>query len=151
VKVKRLYLESDKRLRSAGQNPCGPLAGSRDRDRRPCEGFPNASATRPVASARTASRLSRDADARSWVLVAQISVCGFRLCAIAKGHRLKSVLPRTAAGTRRALEQMDLQSQVGSPCPQKSGFFRSNGAARCQIRIAQSVGMERRRSREPVL
>jgi hypothetical protein len=27
------------KLSSTGQNPCGPLAGNRDRDRRPCEGF----------------------------------------------------------------------------------------------------------------
>jgi hypothetical protein len=52
------------RLSSTGQNPCGPLAGYRDRDRRPCEGFSGTSAARPVASARTASRPSRDADAR---------------------------------------------------------------------------------------
>jgi hypothetical protein len=64
-----------------GQNPCGPLAGNRDRDRRPCEGFSNASATRPVASARTASRHCRDADARLVVLVAQTSVCGFLIFA----------------------------------------------------------------------
>ncbi len=37
------------RLSSTGQNPCGPLAGNRDRDRRPCEGFSRTSATRPVA------------------------------------------------------------------------------------------------------
>ena len=52
------------RLSSIGQNPCGPLAGNRDRDRRPCEGFSNANAARPVASARTASRQYRDAVAR---------------------------------------------------------------------------------------
>jgi hypothetical protein len=54
---------------SIGQNPCGPLAGNRDRDRRPCEGSSKASATRPVAIARTAfqshlRRWSWDADAR---------------------------------------------------------------------------------------
>ena len=54
-----------RKLSSTGQNPCGPLAGNRDRDRRPCEGISNASATRPVASARTASRHSRDAVVRS--------------------------------------------------------------------------------------
>ena len=55
------------RLSSIGQNPCGPLAGNRDRDRRPCEGFSSgASAARPMASARAASRLSRDAVARLW-------------------------------------------------------------------------------------
>jgi hypothetical protein len=59
-----LYLEPDLILSSTGQNPCGPLAGNRDRDRRPCEGFSGASATRPVASARTASRHSGDAVVR---------------------------------------------------------------------------------------
>ena len=44
------------RLNSTGKNPCGPLAGIRDRDRRPCEGSSEASATQPVVSARTASR-----------------------------------------------------------------------------------------------
>jgi hypothetical protein len=68
----RALLGAPRKLSSIGQNPCGPLAGNRDRDRRPCEGFSNASATRPVASARTASRPSRDADARSG-LVAQAS------------------------------------------------------------------------------
>ncbi len=42
-------------LNSTGKNPCGPLAGIRDRDRRPCEGSSHASATQPVVSARTAS------------------------------------------------------------------------------------------------
>jgi hypothetical protein len=49
------------RLSFTGQNPCGPLAGNRDRDRRPCEGFSSQSATRPVANARTASRNNRGA------------------------------------------------------------------------------------------
>jgi len=64
------------KLNSTGKNPCGPLAGIRDRDRRPCEGSSQASATQPVVSARTASRRldsaeapagaqSRDADVRS--------------------------------------------------------------------------------------
>ncbi len=44
------------RLNSTGKNPCGLLAGIRDRDRRPCEGFSKASATQPVVSARAASR-----------------------------------------------------------------------------------------------
>jgi hypothetical protein len=81
------------RLSSIGQNPCGPLAGIRDRDRRPCEGFSDTSAARPVASARTASRQSRDAVVRCGFLVAQISVCGFSTRLQAKTHRLKSVLP----------------------------------------------------------
>jgi hypothetical protein len=56
------------KLNSTGKNPCGPLAGIRDRDRRPCEGSSQASATQPVVSARTASRglfLVRDAEVRS--------------------------------------------------------------------------------------
>jgi hypothetical protein len=53
------------RLNSTGKNPCGPLAGIRDRDRRPCEGVSKASATQPVVSARAAPRLSRGADVRS--------------------------------------------------------------------------------------
>ena len=61
---KGLPWKPDLRLSSIGQNPCGLLAGNRDRDRRPCEGIPNASATRPVASAQTASRHSRGAVAR---------------------------------------------------------------------------------------
>jgi hypothetical protein len=44
------------RLNSTGKNPCGPLAGIRDRDRRPCEGSSKASAAQPVVSARAASR-----------------------------------------------------------------------------------------------
>jgi len=47
----------DPELSSIGQNPCGPLAGNQDRDRRPCEGLPNANAARPMASAPTASRI----------------------------------------------------------------------------------------------
>jgi hypothetical protein len=43
------------RLSSAGQYPCGPHAGIRDRDRRPCEGIPHASTARPAVSVRTAS------------------------------------------------------------------------------------------------
>ena len=42
------------RSNPAGQNPCGPLASSRDRDRRPCEGSSEAGATRPAARARAA-------------------------------------------------------------------------------------------------
>ena len=61
---KGLPWKPDLILSSIGQNPCGLLAGNRDRDRRPCEGIPNASATRPVASAQTASRHSRGAVAR---------------------------------------------------------------------------------------
>jgi hypothetical protein len=53
------------RLNSTGKNPCGPLAGIRDRDCRPCEGSSKANATQPVVSARTASRYDRDADVRS--------------------------------------------------------------------------------------
>ena len=53
------------RLNSTGKNPCGPLAGIRDRDRRPCEGFSKAGVTQPVVSARAASRLCRGADVRS--------------------------------------------------------------------------------------
>jgi hypothetical protein len=57
------------RLNSTGKNPCGPLAGIRDRDRRPCEGFSKTSETQPVVSARTASRLCRGADVRSVRLI----------------------------------------------------------------------------------
>src|SRR6267154_3117667 len=53
------------RLNSTGKNPCGPLAGIRDRDRRPCEGSSKASATQPVVSARTASRRLFSVRARS--------------------------------------------------------------------------------------
>ena len=52
-------------LISTGKNPCRPLAGIRDRGRRPCEGFSEASATQPVVSARAAFRDFRDADVRS--------------------------------------------------------------------------------------
>jgi hypothetical protein len=44
-------VEPAKRLSYTGQNPCGPLAGNRDRDRRPCEGTSDTSAARPVANA----------------------------------------------------------------------------------------------------
>ncbi len=44
------------RSNSAGQNPCGPLASSQDRDRRPCEGPSEAGATRPAVRARAAPR-----------------------------------------------------------------------------------------------
>jgi hypothetical protein len=44
------------RSNPAGQNPCGPLAPSRDRDRRPCEGSSGAGATRPTVRARAAPR-----------------------------------------------------------------------------------------------
>jgi hypothetical protein len=44
------------RSNSAGQNPCGPLAPPRDRDRRPCEGSSEAGATRPAVRARAAPR-----------------------------------------------------------------------------------------------
>jgi hypothetical protein len=44
------------RSNSAGQNPCGPLAPPPDRDRRPCEGSSEASATRPAVRARAAPR-----------------------------------------------------------------------------------------------
>ena len=57
------------RLNSTDKNPCGPLAGIRDRDRRPCEGSSKASATEPVVSARTASRYHRDAGVRSVCLI----------------------------------------------------------------------------------
>ena len=53
------------RLNSAGKNPCGSLAGIRDRDRRPCEGSSKASATQSVVTARAASRLCRGAHVRS--------------------------------------------------------------------------------------
>ena len=57
------------RLNSTGKNPCGPLAGIRDRDRRPCEGFSKASVTQLVVSARAASQSHhewpRGADVRS--------------------------------------------------------------------------------------
>jgi hypothetical protein len=57
------------RLNSTGKNPCGPLAGIRDRDRRPCKGSSKASATQPVVSAQAASRHHRDADVRSMRLI----------------------------------------------------------------------------------
>jgi hypothetical protein len=44
------------RSNPAGQNPCGPLTSSRDRDRRPCEGSSEAGATRPAVRARAAPR-----------------------------------------------------------------------------------------------
>jgi hypothetical protein len=69
------------RLNSTGKNPCGPLAGIRDRDRRPCEGSSKASATQPVVSARTASRHGRGADVRSASLIFLTNT----LCAI-PGH-----------------------------------------------------------------
>jgi hypothetical protein len=57
------------RLNSTGKNPCGPLAGIRDRDRRPCEGSSKASVTQLVVSARAASQSHhewpRGADVRS--------------------------------------------------------------------------------------
>jgi hypothetical protein len=75
MRVGGLDVQPDHILSPTGQNPCGPLAGNRDRDRRPCEGFPHVSATRPVASARSASRCDskslRDAVVRLAVLVAQ--------------------------------------------------------------------------------
>jgi hypothetical protein len=64
-----------KKLSSTGLNPCRPLAGNRDRDRRPCEGSSLASATRPVANAQAASRHSRGAAVRS---VGQALACRFR-------------------------------------------------------------------------
>jgi hypothetical protein len=64
------------RLNSTGKNPCGPLAGIRDRDRRPCEGSSKASATQPVVSARTASRFCRGADVRSvWLIFLPDAFC----------------------------------------------------------------------------
>ena len=59
-------------MNSTGKNPCRPLAGIRDRGRRPCEGFSDTSATQPVVSARTAFRDFRDADVRSARLRASI-------------------------------------------------------------------------------
>src|ERR1700676_1692739 len=57
------------KLNSTGRNPCGPLAGIRDRDRRPCEGSSKASVTQLVLSARAASQSHhewpRGADVRS--------------------------------------------------------------------------------------
>lgn len=47
------------RSSSAGQNPCGPLAPPRDRDRRPCEGSSEAGAARPAVCPRAAPRNSR--------------------------------------------------------------------------------------------
>jgi hypothetical protein len=44
------------RSNPAGQNPCGPLAPSWDRDRRPCEGSSEAGATRLAVRARAAPR-----------------------------------------------------------------------------------------------
>jgi hypothetical protein len=43
------------RLSSAGQHPCGPHAGIRDRDRRPCEGVLKAGTAQPAVSVRPAS------------------------------------------------------------------------------------------------
>ena len=75
------------KLNSTGKNPCGPLAGIRDRDRRPCEGSSKTSATQPVVSARTASRglfsrrapsraRTRDADVRSaWLIFLPDILC----------------------------------------------------------------------------
>src|SRR5258707_10988216 len=64
------------KLNSTGKNPCGPLAGIRDRDHRPCEGFSKASATQPVVSARAASRLCRGADVRSaWLIYRPDTFC----------------------------------------------------------------------------
>jgi hypothetical protein len=75
------------KLNSTGKNPCGPLAGIRDRDRRPCEGSSKASATQPVVSARAASRRlfsgrapsrvrTRDANVRSvWLIFLPDTFC----------------------------------------------------------------------------
>ena len=64
------------RLNSTGKNPCGQLAGIRDRDRRPCEGFSKAGVTQPVVSARAASRLCRGADVRSaWSINRTDTLC----------------------------------------------------------------------------
>jgi hypothetical protein len=98
------------RLSSTGKNPCGPLAGIRDRDRRPCEGSSQASATQPVVSARAASRQSRDADVRSgWSTFCLDTLCAIRErgpafipngCAMISrsvGQRVESFLSRRAA------------------------------------------------------
>jgi hypothetical protein len=97
------------RLSSIGQNPCGPLAGNRDRDRRPCEGFSEVSAARPVASARTASRLSRDAVVRLVVFVAQPQLAvrffplhvGSRSCSSRETRTAKSGCATNCAIPRR--------------------------------------------------
>jgi hypothetical protein len=92
-------------LNSIGKNPCGPLAGNRDRDSRPCEGTSQASATQPVVNARAASRLCRGADARL-----AHSKCAMRQpasklkqdCCVmisgSTGHRLRLLQLRRLAG-----------------------------------------------------
>jgi hypothetical protein len=87
------------RLSSTGKNPCGPLAGIRDRDRRPCEGSSKASATQPVASARTASRCHRDAGVRSaWLIYLPDTFC-------AKPEPGSAVLPDGCAMISRRVGQ----------------------------------------------
>src|SRR4029077_4026152 len=99
-----------------------PLAGNRDRDRRPCEGFPNASATRPVASARTASRVSRDA------VVSLEVFSGTGTFACANFSTAESSWMRETGENRTA--KLGCATQA------------SNGAAHCPIRIAQCTGSD---------
>ncbi len=89
-------MQDDLRLSSTGQNPCGPLVANRDRDRRPCEGFSGASATRPVANARTAPRQNRGVDARS-----APSGADFSLWILARSNieNLKTEVPTTNCAT----------------------------------------------------
>jgi hypothetical protein len=88
------------KLSSTGQNPCGTFAGNPDRDRRPCEGFSGTSATRPVASARAASRVTRDAVVRlaAFGSTATLGSVGFATVArsLASAYAYKPAQPRVA-------------------------------------------------------
>ena len=95
-----LYLEPAWKLSSTGQNPCGPLAGNRDRDRRPCEGSSKASATRPVASARTAPDfVGTRSRVKNQIFYKKIKlVCPYARYALRKALRQRSTaLPRGCA------------------------------------------------------
>ena len=87
-------------MSSTGLNPCRPLAGNRDRDRRPCKGFSPASVTRPVASAQAASRHRRDADARL-SLVGPALACRSKFSMAHMKTRQTKVCPTKSAKSAR--------------------------------------------------
>ena len=121
------------RLNSTGKNPCGPLAGIRDRDRRPCEGSSKASATQPVVSARAASRglfpvrarrgaQTRGVDARSSRFNRPYTLCAMPECEPALVAHGCAMISRSID---KGVEFVFVPRMAGRSTPM-TGTYRSN-------------------------
>ena len=124
-------------LNSTGKNPCRPLAGIRDRGRRPCEGFSDASATQPVVSARAAFRDFRDADVRSASSEMTDMLCAMPRPGRASLSRGYAMIFRSSG---RRTESLWLSRVAGHSNPM-TGIHRSNLSCRTILFLIVLMGL----------